>query len=98
MTLTGKQKNYLRGVAHNLNPIVTIGGKGLTEAVMNEVELALNQHELVKIKLPSNSKAEKVALLAQITGQSESEPVQLIGRVGVIYRANKEPKLSLPSI
>ena len=98
MTLTGKQKNYLRGVAHNLNPIVTIGGKGLTEAVMNEVELALTHHELVKVKMPSNNKAEKVALLAQITGQSNSEPVQIIGRVGVIYRANKEPKIVLPSI
>ncbi len=96
MTLTGKQKNYLRGIAHNLNPIVTIGGKGLTDAVMNEVELALNQHELVKIKLPSNSKAEKVALLAQITGHSNSEPVQIIGRVGVVYRANDEPKIILP--
>jgi len=98
MTLTGKQKNYLRGIAHNLNPIVMIGGKGLTEAVMSEIELALDKHELVKIKLPSNSKAEKVALLAQITGQSESEPVQLIGRVGVIYRASDEPKITLPSI
>ncbi len=98
MTLTGKQKNYLRGIAHNKNPIVTIGGKGLTDAVMEEIELALNHHELVKIKLPSNAKTEKVALMAQITGKSESEPVQLIGRVGVIYRANDEPKISLPSI
>ena len=98
MTLTGKQKNYLRGIAHTMNPIVTIGGKGLTEAVMNEVELALNHHELVKIKLPSNSKSEKVALLAQITSQSNSQPVQLIGRVGVIYRAGAEPKITLPSI
>lgn len=98
MTLTGKQKNYLRGVAHNLNPVVTIGGKGLTDAVMNEIELALEQHELIKVKMPSNSKPEKVALLAQITGQSKSEPVQLIGRVGVIYRPNKEPKITLPSI
>lgn len=98
MTLTGKQKNYLRGIAHNKNPIVTIGGKGLTDAVMEEIELALNHHELVKIKLPSNEKAEKVALMAKITGKSASEPVQLIGRVGVIYRANDEPKISLPSI
>jgi len=98
MTLTGKQKNYLRGVAHNKNPIVTIGGKGLTDAVMNEVELALNQHELLKIKLPTNSKAEKVALLAQITSKSDSEPVQLIGRVAVIYRASDEQKITLPSI
>lgn len=98
MTLTGKQKNYLRGIAHNLNPVVMIGGKGLTDAVMNEIEIALDQHELIKIKMPTNSKTEKVALLAQITGQSSSEPVQLIGRVGVIYRAADEPKITLPSI
>ncbi len=98
MTLTGKQKNYLRGIAHQLNPVVMIGAKGLTETVMSEIELALEKHELIKIKLPSNEKAEKVALLAKITGKSESEPVQLIGRVGVIYRAADEPKIMLPSI
>jgi RNA-binding protein len=98
MNLTGKQKNYLRGIAHSKNPIVTIGGKGLTEAVMKEIELALDQHELVKIKLPSNAKAEKVALMAQITSQSKSQAVQLIGRVGVIYRTSDEPKITLPSI
>lgn len=97
-TLTGKQKNYLRGIAHSLNPVVTIGGKGLTENVFDEIELALEHHELVKIKLPSNSKSEKVALLARITDQSQSYPVQIIGRVGVIYRPNKEPKITLPSI
>jgi len=98
MTLTGKQKNYLRGIAHNLNPVVMIGGKGLTVAVMNEIQIALDQHELIKIKMPTNSKAEKVALLAQITDQSNSVPVQLIGRVCVIYRTSDEPKITLPSI
>lgn len=98
MTLTGKQKNYLRGVAHDLNPVVMIGSKGLTDAVLSEIELALEQHELIKIKLPSNEKAEKVALLAQITARSASEPVQLIGRIGVVYRPASEPKLTLPSI
>ena len=98
MTLTGKQKNYLRGIAHNLNPIVMIGGKGLTESVMNEIELALDQHELLKIKLPGNQKVEKVALLAQITTKSNSEPVQLIGRVAVIYRASDNARITIPSI
>ena len=87
----------MRGIAHGKNPVVTIGAKGLTDAVMAEVELALDQHELIKIKLPSNDKAEKASLIAQITAQSNSEPIQLIGRVGVIYRPNDEPKLSLPS-
>lgn len=98
MTLTGKQKNYLRGIAHSLNPVVMIGGKGLTDAVMNEVELALDQHELIKIKLPSNEKSEKVAIVAQITSASNSEPVQLIGRIAVIYRASDDNKIVIPSI
>jgi len=98
MALTGKQKNYLRGIAHNKNPIVTIGGKGLTDAVLNELDLALDQHELLKVKLPTNSKAEKVALLKQITAKSNSEPIQLIGRVAVIFRATAEHKITLPSI
>ena len=98
MTLTGKQKNYLRGIAHNLNPVVMLGNKGLTDAVMNEIELALDQHELIKIKLPGNDKAEKVALLALITTKSNSVPVQLIGRVGVIYRVSENIKIAIPSI
>jgi len=98
MTLSGKQKNYLRGIAHNKKPIVTIGGKGLTEAVLNEINIALDQHELIKIKLPTNDKSEKVALMAQITSESDSEPVQLIGRIAVIYRGNNEQKITLPSI
>lgn len=98
MNLTGKQKNYLRGVAHSMNPVVMIGAKGLTEAVLSEIELALEQHELIKIKLPSNSKAEKAALIAQISATTSSEPVQIIGRVGVLYRANDEAKIMLPTV
>ena len=98
MNLTGKQKNYLRGVAHSLNPVVMIGGKGLTEAVTAEIELALDQHELIKVKLPGGSKSEKSAMLDTICETSGALQVQLIGRVGVLYRAADEPKLILPSI
>ena len=97
MTLTGKQKNYLRGLAHSKHPIVSIGGKGLTEAVLKELDLALQQHELVKIKLPGNDKSEKAELMERITALSGSESVQLIGGVGVVYRAAEEPKITLPS-
>ena len=98
MNLTGKQKNYLRGVAHSMNPVVMIGGKGLTDAVLSEIELALDQHELIKIKLPSNSKAEKAALIAQISTATSSEPVQIIGRIGVLYRTSDEAKITLPTM
>jgi RNA-binding protein len=96
MALTGKQKNYLRSVAHNKNPIVAIGNKGLTDAVMNELELVLEQHELVKIKLPGMDKAEKKALLQQLATNSNSEEVQLIGNVGVLFRVAQESKIILP--
>jgi len=72
MILTGKQKNYLRGLAHSLSPIVTIGNKGLTEPVLAEIEAALDHHELLKIKLPSNDKAEKVVLMASITASTNA--------------------------
>ena len=98
MTLTGKQKNYLRGIAHSKHPIVSIGNKGLTDAVLNELEIALEQHELVKIKLPGGSKSEKTALLDSMADKSNSESVQLIGNVGVLYRASDDTKISLPSI
>ena len=98
MTLTGKQKNYLRGIAHSKNPIVAIGNKGLTEAVLNEIELALDQHELLKIKLPGASKVEKTTLLETISEKSKSQIVQLIGNVGVVYRSSDEAKITLPSI
>ena len=98
MTLSGKQKNYLRGIAHGKNPIVTIGNKGLTDTVMAEIELALDKHELLKIKLPGASKAEKETLLGLINAKTSSESVQLIGRVAVIYRCGAEPKITLPSI
>lgn len=74
-----------------------VGGKGLTEAVFNELELALEQHELVKLKLPGGDKAEKREMVEQITDRTSSQFVQLIGRVAVIYRASDEAKISLPS-
>ena len=65
------QKNYLRGIAHSKNPIVSIGNKGLTEAVLNEIEIALEHHEILKIKLPGTSKSEKTSLLELISQTNE---------------------------
>ena len=98
----GKNNHAFRhGSVHNVHLVLVVHKPQLRltfHRFMQEIELALDHHELVKIKLPTNSKTEKVALLAQITGSSNSEPVQLIGRVGVIYRATEEPKITLPSV
>ena len=96
MTLTGKQKNYLRGIAHGKKPVVSIGNKGLTDAVMKEIKLALELHELIKIKIPGGTKQEKNSLLNEITQGSSSELVQLIGNIGVVFRSADEATIVLP--
>ncbi len=96
MSLTGKQKNYLRGLAHHKSTVVSIGNAGLTEAVINEISTSLDAHELLKMKLPGLNSADKKLLLNEICKQTESEFVQLIGRVGVIYRKSDSPKIELP--
>jgi RNA-binding protein len=96
VNLTGKQKNFLRGLAHHRNPVVTIGNAGLSTHVLTEIELALVRHELLKLKLPAGNKQERTALLASICAETLAEPVQIIGRVGVIYRKAKEPVIIFP--
>jgi len=97
MALTGKQKNYLRGLAHKINPIVTIGGNGLSKAVLDELEIALNRHELLKVKLPATDKATRASIVATLCAETNSTPVQMIGRVGVVYRESEDPKIVVPA-
>ena len=96
MALTGKQKHHLRGLAHSLKPVVMIGANGITEAVIAELDQALNTHELVKVKLPATEKDEKQAAITELCTATGAEDVQSIGRVVVLFRPNIESKISLP--
>lgn len=96
MSLTGKQKKYLRSLAHHKPVGVTIGNAGASEAVIKEVCASLAAHELLKIKLPGIRADERKQLLSDICERTRSTPVQLIGRVGVIYRPGEEPVIELP--
>lgn len=96
MKLSNTQRRYLRGLAHPLKPVVTIGGKGLSDAVMAEIETALEHHELLKLKLPAVERAERQQMLDEICAVGKAVCVQSIGRVGVIYRPAKNPKIPLP--
>ena len=97
MSLTGKQKTYLRGLAHHKSIIVSIGNAGLTDAVTKEIATSLEAHELLKIKLPGLNSADKKILITDICKQTNSEFVQVIGRVGVIYKESDNPKIELPN-
>ncbi|UAA39891.1 ribosome assembly RNA-binding protein YhbY [Paraneptunicella aestuarii] len=96
MKLTNKQKQYLKGLAHALKPVVLVGGNGLTENVLTEIDNALSHHELIKVKVPSEDREEKKALMDAIVQQSGAEKLQVIGHMLVIYRQSDEPKIELP--
>lgn len=82
----------LRACAHRnkLKAIVTIGMKGLTESVLNELNIALNHHELLKIKVPALEKTEKNELVDTICTQTGAQKIQLIGHTLIIYKLNKD--------
>jgi RNA-binding protein len=96
MSLTGKQIRYLRGLGHSRKPIVTVGAAGISEAVIAELEQALEHHELLKVKLPAGERAERQSMLEQLCAATGAEPVQQIGRVALLYRASSEPEIQLP--
>ncbi len=91
--LTAERKKYLRQLGHELKPVVTIAGKGLSENVLKELNRALDDHELIKIKLQVG---DKTATLAQLSEQTGATVVQMIGHMALIIRpaAQPNPKLS----
>ncbi|MFC3120649.1 ribosome assembly RNA-binding protein YhbY [Agaribacter flavus] len=96
MHLSNKQKQYLKGLAHNLKPVIQLGANGLTEGVVAEIENALNHHELIKVKIPSDDRDEKALIMDAIVGETSSTKVQSIGHVLVIYKPSADAKITLP--
>lgn len=96
MQLSNKQKQYLKGLAHSLKPVVLLGGNGLTEGVMAEIDLALNHHELIKVKVPSEDREEKKLIMDAIVRESGAEKLQVIGHTLVLYKQSDEAKIELP--
>lgn len=90
MSLTPKGRQILKAKAHKLKPIILIGNKGLSDAVKHEIDIALNDHELIKIRVPVNDREEKKAMVAEICESAGAELVQLIGKICVVFRKNKD--------
>jgi len=84
--LTTKYKQQLKGKAHKLKPIVFIGNNGLTDNVKKEIDRALTDHELIKIRIQESDREIRQALFAEICGWVKGHPIQLIGGIGVIFR------------
>ena len=97
MSLNRKQTTYLRGLAHPLPAIVTIGGSGLSEAVMAELETTLEHHELLKVRISSDNRDLRKKFAQDICATTGAEAVQQIGKVLIIYRPSEKHKIKLPS-
>ncbi len=97
--LTGKQKSHLRALAHKLKPVVQIGRQGLTDAVLAALEVALERHELIKIKISGDAEVEARELGPKVEKATKSQVAQIIGHTLVVYRRrDKDPKIVLPRI
>lgn len=97
MSLTPNQKKYLRGLGHPLQPIVAVGQQGLTDAVVRELDLALEAHELLKARVRVGDRQLRGEILSSMAERTQAELVHTIGNVGLFYRKNKElEKILIP--
>ncbi len=100
MQLTGSQRKFLRGLAHHLNPGAFVGAKGVTPALVAEIEAGLDGAELMKIKFVDHKdKTVKTGLLDEISRQTGAAVAGMVGHVAVLYRPHKNPdkrRINLP--
>lgn len=85
------EKKKLKALAHALNPVVMIGQAGLTDAVIKEINVALDAHELIKVKIRAE-RDDRRAISEQIISATQAELVQSIGQIAVLYRKNPNLK------
>ncbi len=96
MSLSNSQRKYLRGLTHDLDPVVIVADKGLTDNVRAEILQALEHHELIKIKLRAE-REQRQAWMDEIADFSPAELVHQIGQVACYYQRHpKKPKIALP--
>jgi RNA-binding protein len=98
MSLSQEQRKRYRTIGHDLNPLVTIAEKGLAETVLAEIDRALNDHELIKIKINVADRDQKTALIEQACEQTGATLIQSIGRVALLLRKAKKPNPKLSNL
>ena len=98
MTLSGKQTRHLRALGHHLEPVVQLGKNGLTPGAKDAVKVAIEAHELVKVRVGTECPDEPEALAAVLGTELKAEVAQRLGRTILLYRRRaKNPKIKLPA-
>lgn len=95
-TLKIQERKRLRQIGHALQPVVMIGSQGLTDNVVDETLRALNDHELIKVKVVTEDRESRAALIAELVDRTTAQNVQQIGKIVLLYKkaAQQNPKLS----
>lgn len=88
--LTAAQTRFLRGQAHGLKAILQVGGKGITDALLAEIDGALEHHELIKVKVAGEDRDARDAMIDTIADRAGAALVQRIGHTAILYRPSKD--------
>ncbi len=97
MNLSESRKKFLRGLGHQLKPLVAVGDAGLSNSVMQEFESTISHHELIKVRIRAGSRENRDSLIDELCRQGSANLVQRIGNVALIYRPNPDkPSIKLP--
>lgn len=98
MPLTPEQKKQYKSIGHHLKPVLIVAENGLTEGVLAELERALSDHELIKIKLNILDRDERIELIGELCKTGRADLVQIIGKMALIYRKNPKANRNLSNI
>lgn len=97
MTLKGKEKRHLRGLAHHLDPLVQVGKDGLSDAVVAAVDAALEQHELIKLRVLESAPVDRDEAAAALAERCGADVAGTVGRMVLLYKRHpRDPKIDLP--
>jgi len=92
--LNSKQISHLRALSHGLSAVVMIGNNGLTEKVLHEIDVSLQVHELIKIKVHGDDRVLRIKMLEEICEKTSAVAIHHIGKQLVIYRQADKPKIT----
>jgi RNA-binding protein len=95
--LTTKQRQFLKGLAHPLSPVVRVGKAGATAAVIAETKKSLEAHELIKVRIDVDEPKDRRAIAEQLAAETGAHLAGTVGKIAILYRARDEkPKIKLP--
>ena len=98
MPLTPEQKKQYKSIGHHLKPVLTVADNGLTEGVLAELERALSDHELIKIKLNILERESRQEAITELCKAGKADLVQSIGKMALIYRKNAKVNKQLSNV